>query len=394
MASLGTEALDVPVFDLSKLCGKTSLEQFSEDDIAMCQGVSKCLHETGCLVVRHPRVLSTHNEQFLDTMERYFSQPAEAKMAEARPNLHYQVGVTPSGVERPRILVDTDLQDQAGTLHHENKATIPTGPDLKWRYMWRVGPRPERTAFAELNAEPVVPGGFPEWREVMDSWGERMLDVANTVAAAAAAGFGLPLDAFSSLMARGPHLLAPTGSDLEQHGRLGTVFAGYHYDLNFLTLHGRSRFPGLFVWLRDGRRVPVRVPEGCLFVQAGKQLEWLTGGYVQAGMHEVLVTESTLKAVQDARAAGRCLWRVSSTVFSHIQSDQVLQPTGSFATAEALRTYRPIRAGEQVQQELEAISLRKAAAAAGAAAGAGAKGEQETRQQCDLAHSDTAAAIM
>lgn len=40
-------------------------------------------------------------------------------------------------------------------------------------------------------------------------------------------------------------------------------------------------------WLRDGRRVPVRVPEGCLFVQAGKQLEWLTGGDIQAGMHEV-----------------------------------------------------------------------------------------------------------
>lgn len=61
----------------------------------------------------------------------------------------------------------------------------------------------------------------------------------------------------------------------------------YHYDLNFLTVHGKSRFPGLFVWRRDGRRVPVRVPEGCLLVQAGKQLEILTGGEVMAGMHEV-----------------------------------------------------------------------------------------------------------
>ena len=31
----------------------------------------------------------------------------------------------------------------------------------------------------------------------------------------------------------------------------------------------------------------VRIPEGCLLLQAGKQLEWLTGGAVRAGFHEV-----------------------------------------------------------------------------------------------------------
>lgn len=35
------------------------------------------------------------------------------------------------------------------------------------------------------------------------------------------------------------------------------------------------------------RRVPVSVPDGCLLVQAGKQLERLTGGHVLAGFHEV-----------------------------------------------------------------------------------------------------------
>lgn len=31
------------------------------------------------------------------------------------------------------------------------------------------------------------------------------------------------------------------------------------------------------------------MPDGCLLVQAGKQLEVLTGGHVIAGFHEVLV---------------------------------------------------------------------------------------------------------
>jgi hypothetical protein len=30
-------------------------------------------------------------------------------------------------------------------------------------------------------------------------------------------------------------------------------------------------------------------------VQAGKQLEWITGGEVKAGYHEVVVTEDTIK---------------------------------------------------------------------------------------------------
>lgn len=50
------------------------------------------------------------------------------------------------------------------------------------------------------------------------------------------------------------------------------MFAGYHYDLNFLTIHGRSRFPGLNIWLRNGQKVQVKVPVGCLLIQTGKEV--------------------------------------------------------------------------------------------------------------------------
>ena len=102
-----------------------------------------------------------------------------------------------------------------------------------------------------------------------------------------ALGFGLDQDAFTQRMRLGPHLLAPTGADLNKHGQLDTVFAGYHYDLNFLTIHGKSRYPGLNCWLKHGKRISVKIPDGCLLIQAGKQMEWLTGGKVQAGFHEV-----------------------------------------------------------------------------------------------------------
>lgn len=95
-----------------------------------------------------------------------------------------------------------------------------------------------------------------------------------------------------------PHLLAPTASDLAKYGQRDTILAGFHTDLNFLTIHGRSRYPGLNIWARNtGKRIPVKFPPTgrYLLVQAGKQIEHLSGGLIKAGYHEVVVNEATLQ---------------------------------------------------------------------------------------------------
>lgn len=106
----------------------------------------------------------------------------------------------------------------------------------------------------------------------------------------AAIGLGLERETITSLMKRGPHKLAPTGSDLTRYKK-GTIFAGFHYDFNLLTIHGKSRYPGLFAWLKSGEKFSVKVPDGHLLLQAGKQFEWITGGYINCGYHEVIYTE-------------------------------------------------------------------------------------------------------
>ena len=105
------------------------------------------------------------------------------------------------------------------------------------------------------------------------------------------------------------HLLAPTASDLVKYGKKDTILAGFHTDLNFLTIHGRSRYPGLNIWARNtGRRIPVKLPAtgSYLFVQAGKQLEHITGGLIKAGFHEVVVNDATLKVCHALRYYLRC----------------------------------------------------------------------------------------
>lgn len=62
---------------------------------------AQILIDTGILIVRDPRVKSEDNDIFLDTIEDYFNQEYDTKMKDARPDLGYQVGVTPGTCHFP-----------------------------------------------------------------------------------------------------------------------------------------------------------------------------------------------------------------------------------------------------------------------------------------------------
>lgn len=152
----------------------------------------------------------------------------------------------------------------------------------------------------------------------MDKWGSKLHQAVQQVAEMAAIGMGIDKNTFSENMKGGAHLLAPTGSDLAKND-VGAIFAGFHYDIAFLTIHGKSRYPGLYVWTRNNQKLQVKVPNGCLLLQAGKTFEHITGGYVLAGLHEVIYTEKTKDAFLKAKEEGRRTWRVSSTMFTHFR---------------------------------------------------------------------------
>jgi len=45
----------------------------------------------------------------------------------------------------------------------------------------------------------------------------------------------------------------------------------------------------------------VKIPNGCLLMQAGAMFEHITGGYVLSGYHEVVYTEATKAALEKAK---------------------------------------------------------------------------------------------
>lgn len=182
----------------------------------------------------------------------------------------------------------------------------------------------------------------------------------------AAVGMGLPENTFSDRMQLGSHLLAPTASDLTKYD-VGTAFAGFHYDLNFITIHGKSRYPGLFLWTRDWKKMACKIPEGCLLMQAGIMFEWITGGYVLAGFHEVVYTEQTKRVrdqniqINQEQGIHKSTWRISSTLFSHLRYDVDLSPLPELAhlydVEEARTKYPPMTAHEKLCEELLCINL-------------------------------------
>jgi len=116
--------------------------------------------------------------------------------------------------------------------------------------------------------------------------------------------------------------------------------------------------------LRNGQKRKVKIPEGCLLLQAGAQLEYLTGGELLAGFHEVIYTEEVAKVVEAKRQENNKLgemknklWRVSSTMFSQIRQNVILEPIGKFKTPESVKKYPPILTRDQVAEELKAINL-------------------------------------
>ena len=210
----------------------------------------------------------------------------------------------------------------------------------------------------------TYPKDFPEWESMMDKWGYTMVNSVFVAAEMAAIGMGLDKDTFTSKMNMGPHLLAPTASDLLKYD-VGANFATFHYDLNFITIHGKSRYPGLFLWTREMKRQPVSIPNGCLLLQAGIMFEQLTGGYVLAGYHEVVYTEQTKAVVnkkleENQNGANHILWRISSTLFGHLRYDVDLTPMEELShlhNPDKAGFYKKMTAHEKLMEELRAINL-------------------------------------
>jgi len=326
-------------------------------NLSHCYELIDGLKKYGCLAVKDPRVNSKYNDEFIDNMEKYFENRGEKYYSgevipDFKPEYAYQVGATPEFKEKSRAHAEL-----IANKFNDCPPFTPQPPPANalWRFFWRVGECYDTDA--KLLPPQVIPQDFPHWEQAMNQWGYLMRDSCFTVAEMIALGFGWQRNEITNYMDGASHLLAPTGSNLEKFNKEGDVLSGFHYDLNFITIHGKSRYPGLFVWTREGQKMSVKVPEGCLLIQCAKQLEWLTGGELEAGFHEVIVTKKAIEMAEQNKLDDKSAWRVSSTLFSQIRLDKKLKPLHQFHTPENLEKYPETLCYDQVADELKEIGL-------------------------------------
>lgn len=319
------------------------------NDTSVAEDILHQCHKYGILIVKDPRVSEKDNDSFLDMLEKYYQQDEKIILKDARPEFSYQAGVTPSFVELPR-----DHCEKIYHLDQENSAHKPVGKDPKYRYMWKLGEIPKNTNFSDVNSHHVIPENFPDWKYKMNKWGNQMLSTVKSVVELLAISLSLDKDFFINKSKYGAHLLAPTGIDVSKY-LVETIVAGYHYDISFLTIHGKSRYSGLYIWTRDGEKILVKVPPGFLLLQVGRELEYFTAGYCMAGFHEVIINQQAKNSLSQRQSP----WRVSTTVFYHMDSDSILEPLEQFKSEENIKKYPSIQQGNYLKDELKFINLSK-----------------------------------
>jgi len=328
----------------------------SDETLRDCGIAAQAFVELGVCNVRDPRFPKGLDSAYQRATAEIFALPDAVKHGRfRRADLHHQVDWTPELVEQARD--HTELIEREISAEHR---PLPWPvQDLKERIFVPApdNERPEQTAFPGLNQPCALIDAYPEWGACAVLWRGHMLQAITTFVEMLAIGLDAPPDIFTRLMRCAPHLLAPTGTNVRRFGRPGAVWAKFHYDFNLVTGHGKANLPGLYAWTRDWRRFPVRVPQDCFLMQAGKQLWWLTGGRIMYGFHEVVCREEMMDAVRAFLAAGND-WRVTSTVFAHVASDQWLEVLPPFRRVSPdLSAFPRVQAGQMSYDEIKAIGL-------------------------------------
>ncbi len=348
----------IPVIDLTHYLGK---ERISSQETA--QAVFRSLLTYSAVIVKDPRVTPEDFSGCHDLLRKYFNQPRSALLPDVHPEFHHQVGLSLEGAEGWR----RSLLERARNLAPEHQPHIPPpdyAGDPKLRFFIRLGEARQLSVNDPLNQPPVIPAAFKDsWQRVMSSWGEKLLRTGEIVLEMIEKVLDLAPGRLREMTVGAPHLFGPNAANLDVLSTPGTIVNAYHYDLNALSIHRSANFPRMLrIWLRNGTSVWVVVPAGYILVQIGQQIEWITGGLLTAGMHEVVVTKEGLEARQKSDNP----WRISSPCFMHFASEYMLNILPEARArlkltdqewAERLRRYPPILVREQVERELYEIGL-------------------------------------
>ena len=295
-----------------------------------------------CGAVRDPRVNEHARDDVLDMVRRYFEQDDDVLVRDVRTGVDRAIGVNLSGQEEPRRWTEVLASYPAARRPYTAYLNERWAANAQARFHWAAALPEELRKMtaarrAQILGDQLVPDGFPNWMRVMNASAVQQHRTAITVAEMLEVGLELERGSLSNGLRAGNSLFAPTACELRGL-ELGDVIAPYHFDLGRLTVHFVASFAALICWTRERMPFQPVVPGSGFFIQAGMELEVLTGGHIRTGFHEVVILDQTLKQIAAAIGAGASTTRVGTPLFAQ-GGDDVLHPLGRFRTNATRAVY-------------------------------------------------------
>ncbi|MEX1063798.1 MAG: 2-oxoglutarate and iron-dependent oxygenase domain-containing protein [Candidatus Paceibacterota bacterium] len=280
----------------------------SRDMTEFVETVGKAFHDVGFLFVRAPDIAEKLPPVY-SQMRKVFNLPVEIKGKYAHPEFGHQRGWTP-----PRTEI-------AIACRHAG----PRGSELPdEKENWFVGPQFEKDHPLVRNFPLSYPpignvwptAEAPDFRPAMWNLYNMLMIYGRDILDAVGQHLGKPDNFFREIISNAPSPMRAIHYPPVSMDQIGKIaWACKHTDINLITVLPASTKPGLWIRRRDKVWIPGTAPEGCVIVQVGDVLQYLTGGELLSAWHEVRPPKSPTTE-----------GRFSAALFIHARPDVMLEP--------------------------------------------------------------------
>jgi isopenicillin N synthase-like dioxygenase len=312
----------IPLVDLSKFVQGT--EEHRE---AFVKELGEAFHEIGFVGVINHGIPKKLIDDFYSASKAFFALPEAIKKKYEVPGLAGQRGYTSFGKEHAKQSKVADLKEffQIGQEVNGNDA-------IRKEYPANV-PVAEKQEFLEL--------GLQLYRAFEKTGGQLLKAIAIHLA--------LSENYFDDKIHHGNSILRAIHYPPITREPNSAIRAEQHEDINLITLLVGASAGGLQLLNMEGEWMDIIPEEDEIVINVGDMLQRLTNNYLKSTTHRV---------VNPPKEEWH-LPRLSIPFFLHPRSEMDLSCLASCITKETPLAYKPITAGEYLDERLREIGLKK-----------------------------------
>jgi isopenicillin N synthase-like dioxygenase len=312
----------IPVVNLSQFTKGNA-----EARMAFVAELGQAFHEIGFVGVTGHGIPESLINNFYKASNAFFALPTEVKAKYEIAGMAGQRGYTSFGKEHAKQSKVADLKEffQIG---QEVAADNP-----------RKAEYPDNVHVAEIAEFTKL--GLELYRAFEKSGGALLQAIAIHLE--------LPEDYFEQHIEKGNSILRAIYYPPITREPASAIRAEQHEDINLITLLVGASAGGLQLLDKEGEWLPVMPGENEIVINVGDMLQRLTNNYLKSTTHRV---------VNPPREQWH-LPRLSIPFFLHPKSEMDLSALEQCITAERPLQYKPITAGQYLDERLREIGLKK-----------------------------------